>query len=93
MQRHVVHELRLGSFADGQAAELPDTALVGRFCTGQEHPDGEADQACSEPVDPAPPPLPGGAGAALARSGAGRAVDGGHTPAVIRRNDPPAPAA
>jgi hypothetical protein len=53
MQRHVVHELRLGSFADGQAAELPDTALVGRFCTGQEHPDGEADQARSEPVDPA----------------------------------------
>ena len=37
MRRHVVHELRLGSFADGQAVELPDTALVGRFSTGQDH--------------------------------------------------------
>lgn len=53
MQRHVVHELRLGSFADGQAVEPPDTALVGRFCTGQEHPDAEADPAGSAPVDPA----------------------------------------
>ena len=42
MRRHVVHELRLGSFADGQAAQLPDTALVGRFSTGQEQPDAEA---------------------------------------------------
>jgi len=37
MRRQVVHELRLGSFADGQAAEPPDTALVGRYCTGQEY--------------------------------------------------------
>jgi len=65
MRRHVVHELRLGSFADGQAAELPDTAFVGRFSTGQEHPDTEAHQARP-------------------------AVDGGHTPTVIRRNDRPA---
>ena len=68
MRRHVVHEFRLGSFADGQAAEMPDTALVGRFSTGQEHPDAGVDQAR-------------------------RAVDGGHTPAVIRRNDRPAPSA
>jgi len=53
MRRHVVHELRLGSFADGQAAELPDTALVGRFSTGQEHWDAEADRARPAPVDPA----------------------------------------
>jgi hypothetical protein len=38
-------ELRLGSFADGQAEEPPDTAFVGRFSTGQEHPGAEVDQA------------------------------------------------
>jgi len=32
---------------------LPDTALVGRFCTGQEHPDGVVDQARPAAVDPA----------------------------------------
>ena len=39
MRHKVVHELRMGSFADGQAVEPPDTALVGRFSTGQDHPD------------------------------------------------------
>ena len=39
MRRHIVQELRVGSFADGQAVEPPDTALVGRFSTGQDHPD------------------------------------------------------
>jgi hypothetical protein len=53
MRRHVVHELRMGSFADGQAVEPPDTALVGRFSTGQEHPDAEADQDSPATVDPA----------------------------------------
>jgi len=53
MRRHVVHELRLGSFADGQAVEPPDTALVGRFSTGQEHPAAEADQGRPVTVDPA----------------------------------------
>ena len=53
MRRHVVHELRLGSFADGQAVEPPDTALVGRFSTGQEHPAAEADQGRPATVDPA----------------------------------------
>ena len=53
MRRHVVHELRLGSFADGQAVEPPDTALVGRFSTGQEHPAPESDQEPSATVDPA----------------------------------------
>ncbi len=43
MPRPTMLELRLGSFADGQAEELPDTAFVGRFSTGQEHPGGEAD--------------------------------------------------
>jgi hypothetical protein len=51
MRRHVVHELRLGSFADGQAVEPPDTALVGRFSTGQEHPDAGADQDRPATVD------------------------------------------
>jgi len=53
MRRHVVHELRMGSFADGQAVEPPDTALVGRFSTGQEHPVAEADQDRPATVDPA----------------------------------------
>ena len=53
MRRHVVHELRLGSFADGQAVEPPDTALVGRFSTGQEHPDAGADQDRPATVDSA----------------------------------------
>ena len=44
MRRHVVHELRVGSFADGQAVEPPDTALVGRFSTGQDHPEPDARQ-------------------------------------------------
>jgi hypothetical protein len=44
MRRHAEHELRLGSFADGQAVEPPDTALVGRYCTGQDHPDDGGDQ-------------------------------------------------
>ena len=44
MRRHVVHELRLGSFADGQAVEPPDTALVGRYCTGQDHADSDVNQ-------------------------------------------------
>ena len=44
MRRHVVHELRLGSFADGQAVEPPDTALVGRFSTGQDHPGADVDE-------------------------------------------------
>lgn len=44
MRRHVVHELRLGSFADGQAVEPPDTALVGRFSTGQEHRGADVEQ-------------------------------------------------
>jgi hypothetical protein len=44
MRRHVAHELRLGSFADGQAVEPPNTALVGRYCTGQDHPDAEVDE-------------------------------------------------
>jgi hypothetical protein len=52
MRRHVVHELRLGSFADGQAVEPPDTALVGRFSTGQEHP-AEVDWDRETTVDPA----------------------------------------
>ncbi len=51
MPRHTMFELRLGSFADGQTEEPPDTALVGRFCTGQEHPGGEADQARPAPDD------------------------------------------
>ncbi|HEX5251796.1 MAG TPA: hypothetical protein VFW14_19180 [Gaiellales bacterium] len=51
MRRHVVHELRLGSFADGQAVEPPDTALVGRFSTGQEHPDAGADRDRPATVD------------------------------------------
>ena len=42
MRRHVVHELRVGSFADGQAVEPPDTALVGRFSTGQDHQEPDA---------------------------------------------------
>jgi hypothetical protein len=49
MRHHVVHELRLGSFADGQAAEHPDTAIVGRFSTGQDHPGG--DDARPAPVN------------------------------------------
>jgi hypothetical protein len=52
MQRHVVDELRLGSFADGQALELPDTSLVGRFSTGQEHPAAADGPAPAEQVDP-----------------------------------------
>jgi hypothetical protein len=44
MRRHALHELRLGSFADGQAVEPPDTALVGRFSTGQGHPGAEVDE-------------------------------------------------
>jgi hypothetical protein len=44
MRHHVAHELRLGSFADGQAVEPPDTAFVGRYCTGQDHPDVEVDE-------------------------------------------------
>lgn len=44
MRRHTVHELRLGSFADGQAVEPPDTALVGRFSTGQDHPGADVDE-------------------------------------------------
>jgi hypothetical protein len=73
MRRHLVDELRSGSFADGQTSVPPDTALVGRFCTGQEHPHGEVGLA--QPAR------------------AGTAVDGGHTPAVIRRNDRRAPSA
>jgi hypothetical protein len=49
MRRHRVHELRRGSFADGQAAEPPDTAIVGRFSIGQEHPDD--DDARPAPVN------------------------------------------
>jgi len=44
MRRHVVHELRMGSFADGQAVEPPDTALVGRFSTGQDYPGADVDE-------------------------------------------------
>ena len=52
MRRHVVAELRLGCFADGQALELPDTSLVGRFSTGQEHPAGTDGHDPAEQVDP-----------------------------------------